>query len=241
MEEEEQLFDTAVIFAANINYDDQLQSPIIHLNTEVTALLDDNIEKVQELQAKGIKVVLDILGNHQNAGWACFSDEQEINDFADLVKVTVDQYNLDGIDIDDEYSTCNTNDDSLIKISKAIKDRMPDKLLTKALYADSTYFNANWNNQTLGDQLNYGWEMSYSNSSCTARLNQYVTAGVDLNKLGVGASTVITSANTAKELAACAMDNGFNGGMMIFNVTSSSLSYLQKIWNGVTAKPSCLS
>ncbi|QIJ04607.1 hypothetical protein [Shewanella chilikensis] len=121
-----------------------------------------------------------------------------------------------------------------------MKEKMPNKLVTKALFRDSHDFSSQWQGHKLGDKLDYGWEMSYWGSSCTSRLNFYVDAGVSKSKLGVGASTVSTSSATAKILAKCAMDNGFTGGMMIFNVTKDSTGYLQSIWKGVSAKPNCL-
>ncbi|MGI2259803.1 glycosyl hydrolase family 18 protein [Shewanella sp. GXUN23E] len=240
-ENSQPLFDVAVIFAANINFDSNSGKASLHLNAQVSDLLNNNLDKVRAVQAQGTKVVLDILGNHQNAGWSCFANEQDANDFAQVLKDAVDQYGLDGIDIDDEYSKCNsTYADSLPMISKLLKDKMPDKLVTKALFRDIQDFSSQWQGHKLGDNLDYGWEMSYWADTCTSRLNPYVSAGVSKSKLGVGASTGSTPSATAKNLAKCAMDNGFTGGMMIFNVTKDSTGYLQSIWKGVSAKPNCL-
>ncbi|MCL1036818.1 glycosyl hydrolase family 18 protein [Shewanella submarina] len=237
----EALFDIAVIFAANINYDSSEQKAVLHLNDQVTDLLENNIETVRAVQAKGTKVVLDILGNHQNAGWACFADEDSARDFAGQLKDAVDKYGLDGIDIDDEYSKCdNTYEESVPMVVKAIRDAMPDKLLTKALFADFKDFQADWNGHKLRDQLDFGWDMRYWSGNCEARLSAYRTLGMSDTKLGVGASTIITSSARAKNLAQCLDDNNLEGGMMIFNLTKDSYGYLQSVWQGVEQVPNCL-
>lgn len=235
-----QLFDIAVIFAANINYDGQ--KAILHFNDQVSNLLNNNLSTIQGLQAKGTKVVLSVLGNHQNAGWSCFANEQSADDFAQQLKDAVDQYGLDGIDIDDEYSQCSqTYSDSLVKVTSALRVKMPNKIISKALWSDTDAFQAEWNGKKLGDQLTYGWEMSYwQGSSCTSRIQKYINLGVDRSKLGVGASTVLNSASAASALAACNENNNLGGGTMIFNVTKDSSSYLSTVWPGTSEVPNCL-
>ncbi|MCO1334495.1 glycosyl hydrolase family 18 protein [Microbulbifer sp. OS29] len=235
-----QLFDIAIIFAANINYDGQ--KAILHFNDQVSELLDNNLSAVQDLQAKGAQVVLSVLGNQQNAGWSCFADEQSADDFAQQLKEAVDQYGLDGIDIDDEYSQCSqTYSDSLVKVTSALREKMPNKIISKALWSDTDAFQAEWNGKKLGDQLTYGWEMSYwQGSSCTSRIQKYINLGVDKSKLGVGASTVLNSATAASALATCNESNALGGGTMIFNVTKDSVSYLSTVWPGTTEVPNCL-
>ncbi|WP_083922680.1 glycosyl hydrolase family 18 protein [Microbulbifer variabilis] len=235
-----QLFDIAVIFAANINYDGQ--KAVLHFNDQVSDLLNNNLSTVQDLQNKGTKVVLSVLGNHQNAGWSCFADEQSADDFAQQLKDAVDQYGLDGIDIDDEYSQCSqTYSDSLVKVTSALREKMPNKIISKALWSDTDAFQAEWNGKKLGDQLTYGWEMSYwLGSSCTSRIQNYLNLGVDRSKLGVGASTVLNTASAASALASCNENNNLGGGTMIFNVTKDSSSYLSTVWPGTSEIPNCL-
>ncbi|MFA0812394.1 glycosyl hydrolase family 18 protein [Microbulbifer epialgicus] len=238
-----QLFDIAVIFAANINYDDDGQKAVLHFNDQVSDLLNNNLSTIQDLQAKGTKVVLSVLGNWQNAGWSCFADEQSADDFAQQLKDAVDQYGLDGIDIDDEYSQCSqTYTDSLVKVTSALREKMPNKIISKALWEDSKYFQAQWNGKKLGDQLDYGWEMSYwKGANCSSRIQEYINLGVDKLKLGVGASTVQNpDASVARDLAACNESNNLGGGTMIFNVTKDSYSYLSTVWPGTSQVPNCL-
>ncbi|MBU2710789.1 glycosyl hydrolase family 18 protein [Zooshikella harenae] len=233
------LFDIAVIFAANINYDGDKAS--LNLNPQVTDLLENNINQVRELQAKGIKVVLDVLGNHQNAGWSCFANIQQARAFAKVLKNAVDKYKLDGIDIDDEYSKCNREyDNSLIKVTSALREIMPNKIISKALFHDQSYFNAQWQNKKLHEQLSYGWEMSYWSSGCN-RVDGYLNSGMSKQKLGIGVSTVITPSSTAKQISACLKARQLGGGMMVFNVNRNSETFLQAIWPNVKADQQCFS
>src|SRR4051794_2107373 len=64
------VFDIGVIFAANINYDTAKKAAYLYFNPNVQRVLDNVNTEVRPLQAKGIKVMLSILGNHQGAGFA---------------------------------------------------------------------------------------------------------------------------------------------------------------------------
>src|SRR5579871_2244481 len=73
-------FDVGIIFAANINYDGT--SAYLYFNEQVQAVLNNASKEIAPLQAKGIKVLLSILGNHQGAGFANFPNQQAATDFA---------------------------------------------------------------------------------------------------------------------------------------------------------------
>lgn len=99
-------FDVVNIFAANINYNQETKRVYVNCNENVTYILKNAEQFIRPLQAKGIKVVLTILGNHDEAGVANLSKEAAA-DFARELKTYVDVYGLDGIDFDDEYSLYN--------------------------------------------------------------------------------------------------------------------------------------
>lgn len=239
-----QFFDVACIFAANINADPNTGRPILYFNPQVSNVLN-NTNDVATLQGLGITVLLTVLGNWENAGWSCFTDQATADDFAAQLAACVQKYGLDGIDIDDEYSQCATNNTSLIMVTAAMQKAMPGKIISKALFDDSQYFNATWNGLKLADTLTYGWEMTYGDPDGKGRLAPYVQAGMAQQQLAPGVWASATSPSTVQDLTQYIKSNNF-GGMMVFDVTSDSADYLSNIsgvlYNEPTgAKPNCLS
>ena len=222
-------FNAAAIFAGNINGNEP-NAPEFFFNDNVKAVLHSS--QIVNLQQKGIKVLITLLGNHQNAGWSCMTNQTAIQKFADRVVAMVNSYQLDGVDIDDEYSACATNDYSLIRIAQAIKanSAFKGKLLTKALYEDSTYFQATYQGHRLADYLDYGWEMSYSDDQFADRLAVYLQNGMTPNQVMLGGWTAVTyptpyqiaQYNTQKSLA----------GTMVYDITSASQNYLTQVFQG---------
>lgn len=236
-------FNMTSIFAANINGND-VNHPYVYFNTEIDKLLN-HTRTVKDLQEKGIKVLLTILGNHEQAGWSCMTEPRQAKAFANELAELVNKYHLDGIDIDDEYSPCAANDYSMIMISKFLKSHplFKGKLLTKALFQDYYYFQSAYDDTHLADLLDYGWEMSYGSSGPAYRLAPYVSYGMKPTQLLFGESTgdyQSQAADWAKET----MEDGYRG-VMIYNVTSSSQSFLDEIakaegQDGVNILPNCL-
>lgn len=96
-------FDHVVLFAANINWDAERQRVYVSNNENVQFLLDNNEEYLQPLRRAGMKVIISILGNHDEAGCAQLSD-MGCREFAREVAALCNAYNLDGVAFDDEYS-----------------------------------------------------------------------------------------------------------------------------------------
>jgi hypothetical protein len=158
----------AVIFAANYAADER---PYLRANNNTpptTKPFNDDIQQVLDdgsvkyLQRRGIKVLLSITNGHQPVGWSQFTSRREALDFARyLKKSVVARYGLDGIDIDDEYSSGVPTRTSLIMVTTLMRQLMPNKIITKALFEDKRYFRARWKRHTLAENVDYGWEMSY--------------------------------------------------------------------------------
>lgn len=130
------VFDVAVIFAANINYDTDSKAAYLSFNENVQHVLDNVATEIRPLQEKGIKVVLSVLGNHEGAGFANFPDQEAASAFAGQLSDTVAEYGLDGIDFDDEYAdygnngTGQPNDSSFVQLVTALRADMPDKIIS---------------------------------------------------------------------------------------------------------------
>jgi hypothetical protein len=158
----------AILFAANYAADER---PYLRANNDdppTTKPLNDSLQQVLEdgsvkyVQRRGIKVLLSITNGHQPVGWSQFTSRRDALDFARyLKKSVVARYGLDGIDIDDEYSSGTPNNTSLIMVTTLMRQLMPNKIITKALYQDKKYFRASWRGHRLAENLDYGWEMDY--------------------------------------------------------------------------------
>lgn len=132
------LWNAVVLFAANINWDAEAGRAYVNCNPNVQYLLDNNETYLQPLRKRGIKVLLGLLGNHDQTGLAQLSDVGA-RDFAAEVAHYVYAYNLDGVNYDDEYSTSPdlTNPyfaprslAAAARLCYETKLAMPDKLVT---------------------------------------------------------------------------------------------------------------
>lgn len=97
------LFDHIVLFAANINWDPVKQRVYLANNENVQFLLNNNDKYLQPLRKAGMKIIISILGNHDEAGVAQLSD-MGAKEFARELAAYCRAYNLDGVAFDDEYS-----------------------------------------------------------------------------------------------------------------------------------------
>lgn len=96
-------FDEVVLFSANINYNAETGRVYVYNNPNVQFLLDNNEQFLQPLRKRGMKVILGILGNHDESGVAQLS-EVGAKQFAAELAAYCKAYNLDGVGFDDEYS-----------------------------------------------------------------------------------------------------------------------------------------
>jgi hypothetical protein len=185
-------------------------------------------------------VLLSVL-NRKPTGWSEFTSEAAAQGFVDQLVAAVDKYGLDGIDIDDEYSAGEPNDTSLAMVTTLMRQAMPGKIVSKALFADSQYLKPTWQGHTLPGNLVYGWEMSYGGDYAD-RLQPYVRAGMSKSQLAIGVSTDM--GNDGAAAASFVRQNGY-GGIMVFDVTKNSTDYLSGISNALygqntVATPGCL-
>ena len=217
-------FDIAIIFAANINYNGT--AAVLYNNPQVQALLDDAENQIRPLQAKGIKVSLSILGNHQGAGFANFASQAAAADFAGQVSDALNQYGLDGVDLDDEYAdygdngTPQPNDQSIGWLISALRANLGEKLIT--FYnigpaADSL----SSSDPSIGSQLNYAWNPYYDS------FNAPDIPGLPNSNLSASAIEYeSTPESDAVEFAQETISDGY-GAYMTYNLgTDDESSYI---------------
>lgn len=97
------MIDEVVIFAANTRCDPITGRVYLHKNPNVQFLLDNGEQYIQPLRKRGMKVLLGILGDHDQAGIAQLS-ALGARIFATELALHCKAYNLDGVSFDDEYS-----------------------------------------------------------------------------------------------------------------------------------------
>ncbi|MFJ4999149.1 endo-beta-N-acetylglucosaminidase H [Microbacterium sp. NPDC088619] len=221
--------DMAMIFAANINYDGE--KAYLHFNERVTETLDDAETQIRPVQAKGTKVLLSVLGNHQGAGFANFTSYAQADAFAAQLADAVTTYGLDGIDFDDEWSeygangTPQPNPQSFGWLATALRDRLgPDKIIS--LYAiGPTYTTTNFTLFDAVGVLDYAWNPYYPTYDAPT-----VSGLEDRTRLGAAAIDLsATSAATAADFATRTVSDGY-GVYVAYNLTAADQSaYLSGI------------
>lgn len=229
-------FDVAIIFAANINYEDG--KAVLYNNENVQRTLDQAATQIRPLQAKGIKVTLSVLGNHQGAGLANFPTKAAARDFAAQVSATVKKYGLDGVDLDDEYSdygvngTPQPNQQSIGWLISALRADMPGKIIS--FYDIGPSSDAlKTANPSIGGKLDYAWNPYYGTYTAPT------IPGLPKSKVSAAAVDIQnTPQATAVSLAQRTKDDGY-GVFMTYNLPggdeSSSVSSFTKVLYGQAA------
>jgi hypothetical protein len=232
----EQLFDIGIIFAANINYNTTTQKAELFFNPQVTTVLNNKATKIQPLQAKSIKVLLSILGNHQGAGITNFPTQQAAQDFAQLLANAVTTYGLDGIDFDDEYADYGTNgtgqpnSSSFVYLVTALRQLMPTKIISFYYYGPAAS-RLSFNGVTVGSKVDYSWNAIYGSYSVPN------VPGLAASNLGPAAIDIqSTSASTAASLATQTVNNNY-GIYLYYNLPNAdSHTYLTSVSNALYGK-----
>lgn len=96
------MVDAVILFAGNINYNDETGRVYFNANPNVQHLLDHREKYLKPLQDRGMKVIMGLLCNHDRASVANLADETA-RYFALELKALCDAYHLDGVFYDCEY------------------------------------------------------------------------------------------------------------------------------------------
>lgn len=182
-------FDVVSIFAANINVDSETGRAHIFCNDQVSFLLKNADQIIRPLQAKGIKVNMTILGNHDESGMSSLSKEAA-EDFAKELKAYADIYGLDGFDFDDEYSKYPENPSpgfeerssaNYCRLMYECRKIMPDKLLGIYEYLLYDAPNGSVEGKSAGELVDY---MCYGTYQRYAKGREENFAGLPKSKYG---------------------------------------------------------
>ena len=203
-------------------------------------------QDILDVKATGATVLMCIMPDHENAGWKSFATQEAAHKFAVQLNESINLYQYDGIDIDEEWASYSgtTYNESMLrvlyelkKLWKAEDSRHPGKVLitSKALWIDSADFQASvmvdGSKYVLSGLLNYGWEMGYQ-SAPSSRLGMYEKAGMTKDRLGLGVDFA-DKLNTMKSGLAAAKyvkDKSYRF-MMYFDVKGTDLANYSAISN----------
>lgn len=182
------VFDYVVLFAANMNYDAVKGKRYVAFNDKLQPIINNPDLYIKPLQDRGIKVIIDILPNHQGVGYENFQSYEDAKEFVMDMKEWTEKLGVDGWDIDEEYagygrvpSLRTHGTKSVFWFLQAFKDVMPDKMLTLYEYGLNLYGKDEYG-KTANDYIdfavsNYGasWE-SYNIS-----LDKFAAYSVEAN------------------------------------------------------------
>lgn len=221
-------FDIGVIFAANINWDGQ--KAYLHLNDQVTSTLNNAATQIRPVQARGTKVLLSILGNHQGAGIANFQSYAAADAFAAELENVVETYGLDGIDFDDEWSqygvngTAQPNDYSFVYLVQALRERLGDDKLITFYNIGPAMNSLEYGGVRVGDLIDYAWNPYYSTWQTPS------IPGLAQNQLGAGAVDLQnTPQATAANFAQQTVSQGL-GALITYDLRATNqASYISAI------------
>lgn len=237
----QQLFDVAIIFASNINYNTTSKKAVLYHNPQVTNVLSNRNTYIKPLQDKGIKVLLSILGNHQGAGFCNFPSQAAATEFAQQLSNAVTTYGLDGIDFDDEYAdygnngTGQPNSSSFVYLITALRQLMPNKIISFYYYGPAAS-RLSYNGVTVGSKINYSWNAIYGTFQVPN------VPGLSAANLGPAAINIqSTSSGTAASLANQTVSGNY-GIYLCYNLPNNDVhTYLSSVSNALYGKPTVYS
>lgn len=244
----EPFIDIVAIFAANIHANGT--EPQLWLNDNVTKLLvpdagsttTGHYKYVQPLRQDGTKVLLTILGDHQGIGVANLSEENQ-QKFAEILAWAVEEYDLDGIDFDDEWAKYGENpnfpsyiDGSfsglIIKLRDELDARFPNehKLITAYHYNDAVNLSA-----AAVACMDYGWTVGFGPNLYTSPSTPWTSAKWSAQAIDMDQSYDFLALNYIKNRSLTSKNNGM-GAIMTYDLRIHTdrdpLSVLQKIGEG---------
>ncbi|OKI16289.1 chitinase [Saccharothrix sp. CB00851] len=157
------VFDIAIIFAANIKADPD-NKPRLSFNENLQSVLQNAETQIRPLQRRGIKVLLSVIGDHDGIGVANLQSQEEAAAFAEQLADVVAEYGLDGIDFDDEWADYEkgnpVNEYSFPYLVSALRDHLPDKLITLYFYGPATT-TLRYGDIDLAKVFDYSWNSQY--------------------------------------------------------------------------------
>ena len=191
---------------AQITYDKISAKVSFKLSNDLAYVLKHADKYIRPLQRDGFKVCISIEGSGSGIGFANLTNDQ-INDFATQVQTIMDMYQLDGINLRDEFVNYGIegmpeiNNESYPLLIKAIREKLPDKLLTLADDGGTTStMNVEHAGIKVGEYIDYAWSTDWDNivDPWLSDSNRNPIIGLDRSKYGSIAMAAKSSLSVAE-------------------------------------------
>ena len=165
-----------------LDYEAATGRALLNLGNDMRYVLDHAVKYIRPLQEHGSKVCISIEGSGKGLGFCNLTDEQ-IVDFVAQVKLTVEEFGIDGINLWDRGAGYGkegmpaVNTTSYPKLIKALREALgTEKLLTVTVYEEPT--STFWDTQAtggiaVGDYIDYAWSGYNSNSEAPQLLDPW--------------------------------------------------------------------
>ena len=148
-----------------MDYESATGRALLNLSSDIRDVLEKADKFIRPLQEHGRKVCLSIENGNKGFGF-CNLNDMQLADFVQQVKNVVELYRLDGINLWDKVSTYNKegmfamNTVSYPKLIKALRDALPEKLLTVVDKGEATEYFYDVNRCggiEVGKYIDYAW------------------------------------------------------------------------------------
>lgn len=148
-----------------MDYESATGRALLNLSSDIRDVLEKADKFIRPLQEHGRKVCLSIENGNKGFGF-CNLNDMQLADFVQQVKNVVELYRLDGINLWDKVSTYNKegmfamNTVSYPKLIKALRDALPEKLLTVVDKGEATEYFYDVNRCggiEVGRYIDYAW------------------------------------------------------------------------------------
>lgn len=214
--------DILQLFASNI-HKDAAGYPTLYFNDKMAPMFEAVNTYVKPLQDAGMKVCLTVLGDWQKIGVANLNADQA-DRFADILTYVVEEYNLDGIGFDDEYSDYDSYvAGSYSRVIKALRAKLDNKFGTGAKLI--TVFNWGATSQidaAAGAMIDFVDQGTFgANAWYPASIPGVPTSKKMPQAIQLGNSYLTSQLTQIKNRSSQAATGGY-GGIMMFNMRRAS-------------------
>lgn len=166
---------------AQVDYAPNSKRALFSPTSDLRYTVEHADKYIRQMQDKGRKVCVCIEGGGNGIGFCNMTDAQ-IADFAEQVKIFITTYRLDGVNLWDRGSGYGkegmpaVNTTSYPKLIKALREAMPDKMLTVVDYEEPTesfYDTDLTDGIAVGELIDYAWHGYVSENEPIRFINPY--------------------------------------------------------------------